>query len=354
MPVRKREGSPFYQYSFSVRGCRFRGSTGHTDKSKAKEVERDQYQLAKKNLTPLQDWDLQTVLSTYWTGHAKGTDSANDIEAAFANLQRIVGKRKRTSELTSGDLMDYRAKRRGEQRFRKDGEAVKRGPPKAYSINREFAYLYAAYNHCRRHHRQPMPDIDWKHLKAKEPTWRRRFLARENEAPAFLAALPGGAREIVICAIVTGLRQSNVIRLDWSQVNLAERIIAVTAKGKKEHIVSIPPALMAILSTKQKRKGRVFDATNFRRKWEAAVKAAGLENFRFHDLRHTFASWARKAGADLPTLKEALNHSDISMTMRYANVSPDEVRTTFDQVSATLIGTIQGTMTEKVAENREK
>lgn len=350
MPVSKRKGSPFYWYSFAINGRRFRGSTGHTEKSKAKEVERDQYQLAKKSFVPKVDWDLQTVLSTYWNEHAKDTASAYAIEGNFADLQRLLGKGKKTSELTNGNLMDYRAKRRGERRIGKNGKPI-RQHPKGHTINREFAYLHAAYKHCHLYHKQPMPDIDWKELKAAEPTWRRRFLGREEEAPSLMAVMPINVREIVICAIVTGLRKGNILRLNWDQVNLAERAITVTVKGGKEHIVKIPPALMAILSTRPKRVGKVFDITNFRKRWQASLVAAGLKNFRFHDLRHTFASWARKNGADLPTLKEALNHSDISMTMRYANVEPDEVETTFDGVSSTLLGTIADTSTQKTAEN---
>lgn len=346
MSVNPRKGSPFYWYSFSINGHRFRGSTGKTTKREAEEVERDAYQREKQNLRPKEDWTLQMVLSTYWTDHARDTNSAYHIEGNFAYLQRLLGKDKKTSELTSGDLMDYRAKRRG--------EAYNGRFPKAYTINREFAYLRAAYEHCHRFHKQAMPDVDWKGLKAAEPTWRKRFLAREDEAPALMAALPVSAREIVICAIVTGLRKGTILRLDWDGVSLSEKTITVIGKRNKEHTVSIPPALMAILSRKTKREGQVFDTTNFRRRWNEAVKAAGLKNFRFHDLRHTFATWARKNGIDLATLKEALNHSDISMTMRYANVSPDEVETTFDKVSATLLGTFAGTEAKKSAENSGK
>jgi integrase len=346
MPVRKRKGSPFYWYSFSIDGARFRGSTGCTSEREAKEVERDQYQLAKRSLAPKRDWTLKAVIAHYWSEHAKHKTSSVDILAALDNLERLLGKDKKTTTLTGGDLMDYRARRRGER--------LRGKVPKDYSINREFAYLHAAYKHCERHHNAPMPKIDWKGLRAQEPTWRTRFLARQDEAPAFLAALPVHAREIVIAAIVTGLRRANVIQLDWDQVKLSEKIISVTVKGGKKHTVKIPPILMAILSRKEKRRGRVFDATNFRRHWYSAIKSAGLSDFRFHDLRHTFGSWARKAGIDLPTLKEAFHHSDISMTMRYANVTPDEVATTFDTVSATLMGTFGGTEAEKTADKGGK
>lgn len=343
MPVYRREGSPYWWYSFTIDGCRFRGSTGETAKRAAAEVERDQYALAEKSLMPKRDWTVQAVLSSYWNEHAKATRSSYDIEGHLAHLQRVLGKDKRVSKLTSGDLMDYRAKRRGER--------LRGRMPAENSINREFAYLHAACRHCERFHAMTMPDVDWKALKAKEPAWRTRFLARKDEAPAFLAALPVHCREIVICAIVTGLRRSNVMGLDWSQISLSERAITLTTKGGKRQTVTIPPALMAILSTRPKRVGRVFDATNFRRHWVRALNAAGIEDFRFHDLRHTFGSWARKAGIDLPTLKKAMNHSNITMTARYANVEPDEVVTTFDKVSATLSVTIGVTEDKKTAEN---
>jgi integrase len=83
-------------------------------------------------------------------------------------------------------------------------------------------------------------------------------------------------------------------------------------------------------------KGKVFDTTNFEKRWRAATKAAGLIDFRFHDLRHTFASWARQSGADIADVKDALGHSDISMTMRYAHIRPDAENTAFDKVSAAL------------------
>lgn len=343
MPVYRREASPFWWYSFTIAGRRFRGSTGETSKRAAEQVERDNYQLAERNLAPKKDWDLQTVLSTYWNEHAKDTASSYDIEGAFAHMYRVLGRTKKLASLTNGDLMDYRAKRRGER--------LRGRVPAANSINREFAYLHAAIRHCERYHKQPAPEIDWKNLRAKEPTWRTRFLGRTDEAPAFLAALPTNAREIVICAIVTGLRRNNVLKLEWDQVSLAERTITVKVKGGAEHTIKITPVLLAILSTKQDRRGRVFDATNFRRHWYAALETAGIKNFRFHDLRHTFGSWARKAGVDLPTLMRAMHHSDISMTARYANVTPDEVETTFDSVSATLSVTLQVTADQKTAEN---
>jgi integrase len=62
---------------------------------------------------------------------------------------------------------------------------------------------------------------------------------------------------------------------------------------------------------------------SFRSAFELAVRKAGLENFTFHDLRHTFASRLVMAGVDLPTVKELMGHKDITMTLRYTHLSSD-------------------------------
>ena len=69
------------------------------------------------------------------------------------------------------------------------------------------------------------------------------------------------------------------------------------------------------------RHGRPY--RSYRTAFETAVRRAGIEDFTFHDLRHTFASRLVMAGVDLPTVKELLGHKDITMTLRYAHLSSD-------------------------------
>lgn len=320
MPIAKRPGSPFYWYSFNLGGRRFRGSTGTASKSQAKEVERDQIALARAGLKTSGEWPLLMVLNAYWHERAKHKADSATIETTLGRLQKALGRTTKASELTAGALMDYRAKRRGEDRV------------ELYTVNRDFAYLHSAYAHCHRHHRQPMPAIDWKDLKAKEPDWRKRFLSRAEYLALMTAADPS-IRPIILCAVLTGLRKTAILSLDWRQVKLEERLIQVRLKGGRGHSVKIAPPLMAALSTMPSRRGKVFDTTNFRKRWDAAVKAAELEDFRFHDLRHTFASWARQRGADIADISDALGHSSIQMSMRYAHVKADEHVTAFDRVS---------------------
>lgn len=325
MPVYRRASSPFWWYSFTAGGRRFRGSTGRTSKREAEEVERDQRQRI-KSAGRGSDWTLLAVLNAYWNEKAKFKRSARMIHIHFAELQTGLGKDLRTSRLTAGALMDYRARRRGKG-------------VQAHSVNRDFAYLRAAYQHCHRHHGQPLPAIDWKSLKADEPPGRIRFLSGE-EYERLMAVAHEGIRPIILCAVTTGLRQGDILSMDWRQVKLAERVIQFKrTKGNKALTIRIGAALMAALSTTppERRRGAVFDRTGFRKRWEKAVRHAGLEDFRFHDLRHTFASWARQAGADIADICEALGHSSISMTMRYAHIKPEEHRTAFDRVSDSVL-----------------
>lgn len=347
MPVYRRPGSPFFWYSFNEGGHRFRGSTGKATKREAEEVERDRRQLVRRQAARRQDWTLQVVLSTYYLEHARDLASGDQILGHFADLQRILGKEKRTSQLTDGDLMDYRARRRGEKR---------RGRfPAPNSINREFAYLRAAFEHCARFHKQPLPAIDWKGLKAKEPPWRKRF-AGQDEYVRLLGGAHPALRRIIVAAVASGLRRGNLETMDWQRhVFLDSRSIIMRTKGNKEIVFRITPALMAVLSTTPpaERRGKVFDFTNFRRRWAEAKAAAGVENLRFHDLRHTFGSWARQAGADLADIRDDMGHSNISMTLRYAHVKADETVTAADRVSARLLGTFEGTEQKKMAGNGE-
>lgn len=85
--------------------------------------------------------------------------------------------------------------------------------------------------------------------------------------------------------------------------------------------------------TRTLRKARQSGQRNFRKRWDKAVSDAKLPDFRFHDLRHTFASWARMAGADIADVCDALGHSNVSVTMRYAHIEPKQHKNAFDRVA---------------------
>lgn len=322
MSLYRRPGSPYWQFDFTVNGLRFRGSTSETGKREALKVEDDHKQAARKRGQRRKEWTVQAMCEAYWDDHAQHRSSHPTILGQLAALRRHLGKDRKLSSITNAAMLDYRAKRRGEGL-------------KQHSINREITIARAAMRHVALVHGVTVPALQWEKVKAEEPPPRQRYLTFE-EWGALLAAAHPSLKPILICAVTTGLRKGNILALDWSQVRLSAKRIALTVKGGKIHEVRITPLLAAALSAMPSKKGRVFDTRNFEKRWRQALKDAGLSDFRFHDLRHTFASWARQSGADIADVKDALGHSDISMTMRYAHIKPDAENTAFDKVSAAL------------------
>lgn len=319
MPLYQREGSPFWQYSFTLNGVRLRGSTGCTSKREAELVEIERRHEARNRRTHKDPWRLRDCFGAYWNEHAKHKRAGMFVFRKLDALSRIIGKDTPLTDLSNATLLEYRAKRRGEGL-------------QAHTVNRDFACLKAALNHARVMHKQDIPVIDWKRLKAKEPHHRIRFLSRD-EYQALLVASDPEMQRIVRFAVATGLRKDNILQLDWREVDLSSARVTVLIKGEKLHSIRMTPEVRAMLAVDTERKGRVFDTVNFRGRWQRVVKSAELVDFRFHDLRHTFASWARMAGADIADICEALGHSDVSVTMRYAHIEPTDHRTAFDRVS---------------------
>ncbi|MCX7144150.1 MAG: site-specific integrase [Proteobacteria bacterium] len=164
-----------------------------------------------------------------------------------------------------------------------------------------------------------------------EPTRRVRWLTPE-EFNRLLRQLPEHQREAAIFAVSTGLRQANVMKLEWSQVNLDSNtvwIYADQAKGGRDIHVSLNETAIAVLRRQQgKHSSRVFtyDGKPFDRAstqgWMKALKRAGIENFRWHDLRHTWASWLAQSGVPLNDIQEMGAWETAAMVRRYAHLSP--------------------------------
>lgn len=140
---------------------------------------------------------------------------------------------------------------------------------------------------------------------------------------------------LVLVALNTGLRRGELFGLEWQSVNLGAALLTVaagTAKSRRARHVPLNDEAGDVLKRWKKQSsgtGLVFPGvgggklTNINRSWAGLVKDAELVDFRFHDLRHTFASNLVMAGVDLNTVRELLGHADITMTLRYAHLAPD-------------------------------
>jgi integrase len=150
----------------------------------------------------------------------------------------------------------------------------------------------------------------------------------------------GRMRLLVLIAVTTGMRASEIFGLTWTDVLYNEGLIAVRAKlkGGKMRYVPMLPELAAELRGYPAVTGtdRIFppkeDATSGRQRVEGSfedlLERAEIEDFRFHDLRHTFASWYMMHGGDLYALAKILGHSNIKMTERYAKLARKHLAST--------------------------
>jgi integrase len=147
-------------------------------------------------------------------------------------------------------------------------------------------------------------------------------------------------RLIVLIAVATGMRASEIFGLLWSDVLYSEGLLAVRAKlkGGKMRYVPMAPELASELRRFPVVIGedRIFPpkpgATSGRQRLEGSfedlLERARIRDFRFHDLRHTFASWYMMNGGDLYELAKILGHSNIKMTERYAKLGREHIART--------------------------
>lgn len=143
-----------------------------------------------------------------------------------------------------------------------------------------------------------------------------------------------GARLVELdLALNTGLRQGEQYGLTWNDVDLERRILTVprSKNGENRHIPSNDAALAALITAKQYANegpavfwNRYGERLQTPRQWfEESLEEAGIKNFRWHDLRHTFASKLVVAGVDLRTVQHLMGRKTIGMTVRYAHLAPE-------------------------------
>jgi len=168
-----------------------------------------------------------------------------------------------------------------------------------------------------------------KHL--QENNKRLRFLSQE-ECQNLIEVSDPHLKPILITALNTGMRKGEILGLRWSNVDMRHGLILldITKNGERREIY-INDTLRQTLQLIPRRLdiNHVFFDKNTRnpyqdvkRSFARACKRAGIYDFRFHDMRHTFASQLVMAGVDLVTVKELLGHKSLAMTLRYSHLAP--------------------------------
>ncbi len=166
-----------------------------------------------------------------------------------------------------------------------------------------------------------------------EPRRRVRFL-RNEEADRLIEALPRHLVPVVRYALATGCRKSEILQLEWSRVDFARRVAwldpGTTKNGEGRGIPLNRDALLVLRSVQGKHGRWCFTWQGNRLKsigkaWMRALARVDIENFRFHDLRHTWASWHVMSGTSLPELMELGGWKSYEMVLRYAHLAPEHL-----------------------------
>lgn len=183
-------------------------------------------------------------------------------------------------------------------------------------------------------------------IKRMEEPSRVRFIEKD-EARRLLKELPSHLKDKVVFALATGLRDANVRELRWDEVDLQNRMVTISgAKMKNGRPLSIPlnETAYEVLSKRNRHKardpewvfaygGRPVHRSNTRA-FRNALKRAGIENFRWHDLRHTWASWHIQKGTHTAAVREMGGWSDDRMVQRYAHLSTKHLRKVADNIGS--------------------
>jgi integrase len=173
-----------------------------------------------------------------------------------------------------------------------------------------------------------------KRLMFKENNHRLRFLT-DAEVESLIKACSPHLRPIVEVALLTGMRRGELLGLKWEQIRNDYIYLTDTKSGKARQIPindRLAEVFKDVRREKQLKSPYVFCDSQGRRFFEvkrsfaSACRRTGLEDFRFHDLRHTFASHLVMKGASIKAVQELLGHADLKMTMRYAHLSQTHLK----------------------------
>ena len=190
---------------------------------------------------------------------------------------------------------------------------------KPATINRELAMLSKAFNLAIREWEwlrdNPVSKVPFE----KENNKRKRWLSLEEER-RFFEHSPDWLSEIVSFALNTGLRQDELLSLEMSRVSLVRKTIHIqNTKSGRPRTIPLNRFALGVLKNKLEEKvinikdlvfvsskGSKVDPSNLRREFYKVLKEAGIENFRFHDLRHTFATRLAQKGIDIYKIAKLL------------------------------------------------
>ena len=316
---------------FSYQGRQIRRSTDVTDRKLAERIYFKVRGLIAEGTwvdspPPMPHRTVNDLLERYLRDHSAPNKAAmthRRDRSLAAHLLRAFGDVP-LDQLRPARLAEYKASRRAQ------GAAPQ-------TLNAELILLGHAY-------KLALMEWEWvtdnpvlKIAKEKVRNGIERWLTAEEEQRLLAASAPW-LQEIIVFALHTGMRRGEILTLQWSQVDLARRTLTILEqKNGSRDTLPVNDTAMGILLARAAVRGKtdaVFvngaghprEARNLLRAFYPAMRKAGITRFRFHDLRHTFATRLIQAGVDVYTVQKLGRWKTISMVLRYAHHQPESLR----------------------------
>jgi integrase len=327
MSLRKR-GSIWWVDIAAPNGERIRRTTGTANKAQAQEfhdrVRAELWRIGKLGERPVRTWNEAAVR---WLKEQSHKATTKEDVSKLKWLDPFLGGARLTAitATTVGEITEAK---------------LAQGCTNA-TVNRTLALVRAILRKC-------VNQWEWldraPHIRMlREPPRRIRYLTHE-EAERLLGQLPEHLADMAVFALATGLRTANVTGLQWSQVDLARRLAWVhpdQAKARKAIAVPLNAEAASVISRQVgKHPTHVFSYRGeplvqlSTKAWYAALKRAGIEDFRWHDLRHTWASWHVQGGTPQFALQELGGWRSAEMVRRYAHLGAEHLAPYADRLSA--------------------
>ena len=318
MSLYKRGDSPHWWIKISHSGTTIQHSTGTEDKAQAREyhdkLKASLWEQQRLGIKPRRAWKEAVVR---WLAETSEKATHQEDIKKLRWLDPLLGNLM-LDEITLDVIDGIKA-----EKLKTAGKAT---------VNRYLALVRAILIRSR-------DEWEWidtapKVKLFKEGPGRERSITVE-QVKTLLGELPAHQRDVVLFALATGLRHSNVLGLEWSHVDLNAShawVDADQSKNGKPITVPLNATAMEVLRRQLgKHPQRVFTyagkpfARANTRAWGKALKRAGIDNFRWHDTRHTWATWHRQSGTPTHELQRLGGWRSSVMVERYAHLAPDHL-----------------------------
>lgn len=315
--------------TFTYQGRQVRATTGQADRRAAEMILGEtRRQLHDGGYQVLQEQRSRTfgeLMDRFLTEHAAKKASHRSIAGYVRRLRAFFGNQTPVGEITPRLIVEYK-----NQLF---ASGLAPG-----SVNRHLATLKKAFNLAFREwewcQKNPVLSVSME----REPMGRDRWLTIEEE-DRLVAACTAWLREVVVFALGTGMRMGEILSLTWRAVDQPRRIVTVfQSKNGERRALPLNQTVLNVLKERAKVRSLHTDlvfpsqaqtpleGSHLRRAFRGALKKARITDFRFHDLRHTFATRLIQAGVELYKVQRLLGHKSPMMTQRYAHHYPESLR----------------------------